>query len=214
MSYPLFAIWILPFLLYALLGRSKNYIKLVLLLGGIPITFFMPKLIIPIGFNMNPQAAFLMIIILSSLILVFLNLSQAGYVLKKLWLWLLFLIYALISFTWSGAILDGFRFLLKLTSPLLMAVIVYAAIKSRDDVQRYIIRPIIAGGIIMLSLGVFNFLTKGAFDSAIGKILWASSTKTLVAPYMSPANYSFMLDIVLIVFLEFFFKLRKSNIYL
>lgn len=195
--------------LICLAGDRRHFVGFILLTAGFPFTLLMPNSVL-FGFagGMSPEAAFLFLTVLI-LILVCLTEQQAtARTFAALAPFVVFLGYTLISITWTSNTVYGLRFLIKLVTPLLFAVLVLSALRSPHDVIRAE-KLIVLGCLLILLIAVLNTLSGGALDGAVGRAKWAGSG-VLVAPYKSPANFSFLLSINAVLCLANYLTSRKQ----
>lgn len=189
------------------LTKQKNCVKLILITSALPFTLLMPSFVVPIGGGVNPQAFLLLLIFFT---IAFLNLTNAHGLLmtaKTFPFWTLFVLYSGASIVHGPSFFEGMVFFIKMAVPFMVTAALVNIIR-KDEEKYQVEKSILLAGSILVLLGVFNFLTGGVFDSAVGRIKWGG-TNVLVAPFMSPANFSFMLIVpALISFSRFLLTKR------
>ncbi|RDH81027.1 MAG: hypothetical protein DIZ80_12965 [endosymbiont of Galathealinum brachiosum] len=202
-------IFLVP-LSYFTFTSSKKLVLYVLFIGGIPLTTFMPDLIL-LGFlgGLAPQAAFLFFIVGA---LAFIIMFSDGMMLRALFkfkFYALFIIYVLFSLTWSDSFIYGLRFTVKIISPFLLYMAVVGSIKSKKDFQN-VEKVLLACVIVVILLAIINFASGGAIGGDKVKYKWIP-LGVFTAPYMSPANFSFFISIGAIFSIGNYFYYRQTK---
>lgn len=169
------------------LRNKKTFLNVVLMLGAVPFSLFMPSLIIG---GVNPQAALLLVFFLLLMAASLMQPQKLIITIQKSYLLFIFLLLSLASMLWTQSIGEGLGMTIKYATPFLLVVFVLSVVRSQKDLIR-IDKSIIICGIILIVLGVINKLLGDPLD--VGKKY--SGTLILVAPHMSPAPYSFLLAI-------------------
>ncbi len=173
------------------------------MLASVPFLVVMPNLIIG---SINPQAALLLVLFLLLLVHAIVNVQMVILTVKKYyWSWL-FVALSFISLLWTQSIGESIGMTIKYLTPLLLLVMVLSVVRSHHDMMKCE-RAIIGGGLILIVLGVVNKLIGDYFDPHHD---WSKSW-VLVAPYMSPANYSFMLAMCALLALKNFLFTAQKN---
>jgi len=195
-SYLMLMMFLLP-LLYFTFTSSKKLILFVVFIGGIPLTTFMPDLVL-LGFlgGLAPQAAFLFFIVGSlSFVLLFSN----GVVLREILrfkMYALFIVYVVMSLMWSENFVYGLRLSIKLLSPFLLYMGVVGFIKNNNDFKKVEL-ALYACVLVVLVLIAVNYMSGGAIGGDKVRYKWIP-LGVLTAPYMSPANFSFFISSIAI----------------
>ena len=106
-------------------------------------------------------------------------------------MFLLFLLLAAISLTWTPSFLDGVRMLVKLAAPMMFCWVLLA-MRPDATFARRIETALYAGCLISVMLAVVNQVSGGglaplAMKGGLGGL------PALAAPYTSPANFSFLI---------------------
>ncbi len=187
------------------LKNRKTFLNNVLMIGGFPLSLFMPSLVIG---GINCQGAFLLILfllVLASAIMNFPHLIKAS---ATFYLSILLIILSFISLIWAPSLGEAISMTVKYMMPILFIILILSVVKSHTDILRCE-KSIITCGIILIVLGILNKLSGGFFDSVEGKIKWAN-TMVLLAPYKSPANYSFMLGMCALLSIANYFNSKKK----
>ena len=177
-----------PLLLVAL-ADSRRAVLLVLLVGGLPISMLSGPSI-PLGpFGvLQPQAFYLLAILASLAIAVFQSTDPLAGTARSMTFYFAFLAYAAVSCAWSADLGEGIRFLFKLLAPALMLVAARHCLASDADRR-------LAEACILACCGMVT--TLALLDRAGGGWMSPDSASfaaqgILTAPYMSPANFSFL----------------------
>lgn len=185
-------IFLVP-MMYFTFTSSKNLVLFVLAIGGIPLTTFMPDLVL-LGFlgGLSPQAAFLFFIVAAlGFVLMFSN----GVLFQEMLrfnVYSLFIIYTAFSVFWGDDFIYGLRLFVKLLSPFLLYLAVISFIKNNEDLKK-IENALYFCVLVVLVLIAINYLTGGAIGGDKVKYKWIP-LGVLTAPYMSPANFSFFVS--------------------
>lgn len=202
-------IFLIP-LMYFTFTSSKKLVFFIIGFGGIPLTTFMPDLVL-FGFlgGLSPQAAFLFFIVGAlAYVLMFSN----GILFKEMfrfYIYLLFIIYAGCSFFWGDDFIYGLRLFVKLLSPFLLYLAIVSFVKSSDDLRK-IEKALYFCVLVVLTLVAINYLTGGAIGGDKVKYKWIPRG-VLTAPYMSPANFSFFVSSIALYSLgRFLFTKEKK----
>jgi len=177
--------------------------------AGIPVTLFIS------GFSgteaalggLGAQAVYLLIIFSAMLLGVVTTHRRSLKVAIKFPLFIAFIIFCSASIAWSENIAHGMRFLIKLVSPLLMMMLCYATATRTEFAERLERSVLICCGAVM-ALSFLNYAA-GGIDVASARVDW-SSRSILTAPYMSPANYSFLMASGAILSLNKFMSFRRA----
>ena len=106
-------------------------------------------------------------------------------------MFLLFLLLAAISLTWTPSFLDGVRMLVKLAAPMMFCWVLLA-MRPDATFARRIETALYAGCLISVMLAVVNQVSGGALAPLAMKG-GLGGLPALAAPYTSPANFSFFI---------------------
>ena len=195
-------------LVYFTFTSPKKLVLYVLLIGGVPLTTFMPNLVL-LGFlgGLAPQAAFLFFIVGSLAFVILLSDGEMLRAALRFNIFVLFIVYVIFSITWSDSFIYGLRLSIKLMSPLLLYMAVVGSIKTKQDFLD-VEKVIFACVSIVVFLALFNFLTGGAIGGDKVKYKWIP-LGVFTAPYMSPANFSFFISLVSVFAIGHYFFFRK-----
>ena len=202
-------IFLIP-LVYLTFTSSKKLVLFVVAIGGIPLTTFMPDLVL-LGFlgGLSPQAAFLFFIVGA---LAFVLMFSNGILFQEMLrfnIYLMFIIYAAFSIFWGDNFIYGLRLFVKLLSPFLLYLAIVSFIKDSEDLKK-IENALYFCVIVVLALIAINYLTGGAIGGDKVKYKWIP-LGVLTAPYMSPANFSFFVSsIALYSVARFLFTKEKK----
>ena len=209
LGYITFLLFLVP-LVYFTLTSTKKLVLFVLLIGGIPLTTFMPNLVL---FNfmggLAPQAAFLFFIVGA---LSFVILATKGILLRELIrfnIYTAFLFYVFLSLIWSDSYIYGLRFSVKLISPFLLYIAVVGVIKGKADYDK-VEKVLFICVLVVLFLTLVNYVSNGAIGGDKVKSKWMASG-VLTAPYMSPANFSFFMSTVAIFSIGSYLHFKKTK---
>ena len=189
-------LFLLP-LLYFTFTSSKKLIIFIVFIGGIPLTTFMPDLVL-LGFlgGLAPQAAFLFFIVGA---LFFVLIFSNGVLLREILrfkMYALFLIYVVMSLTWSEDFVYGIRLTIKLLSPFLLYMGVVAFVRNSDDFKKIELAFYTCVMVVLILVAV-NYISGGAIGGDKVRYKWIP-LGVLTAPYMSPANFSFFMSSIAI----------------
>jgi O-antigen ligase len=180
----------------------------ILLVGGFPVTIFMPQ---DNFFGLHAGGAYLTII-LSALFLSFLfaipNFFAQSF---RYGFFLAFITYCLLSLSWTPDIGWGLRMLVKLASPFMFFIAMQAFFKEDLDLKTAE-RMITVCCLIVSALAVVN--TVGGGVLAKGEDMFNVRNNYLTAPFMSPANYSFLIGSGAILALCNLLQTRKVSHFL
>jgi O-antigen ligase len=174
--------------LMALSIVNRRWLILAILLGGgFPFGLFMPH---ERFFGLYANGAYLFVILSAIIISFFFVIPDLFSQTLKYSGVFFFLLYCLFSLLWTSDIEWGVRTLVKLVSPFIFFVAAQAFLKREQDL-RIASRMIFACCLIVSLLAVVNTLGNGVL--APGEDLYNVRHNYLAAPYMSPANYSFLI---------------------
>lgn len=188
-------------------GRKLAYFML--LVGGIPITIFMPglKVLESLG-SINPQAALLFSMVMGTLLALMLRLDTVvKELINNIWL-TAFLLFAVGSLAWAGDFVYGVRMVVKLSAPFLFLILFMAYMREPEEFRRAEKALFIVCGIV-LGLALLNEFTGGSIWRDSGLKMVRSDKVGIYAPFMSPANFSFLIGTGAILALANFFVERK-----
>ena len=183
------------------LKSKKTFLNIILMLGSIPFVLFMPTLTIG---RVNGQAALLLVLFLLLVVASITFFNKLLLVSKKFYLFFLFVCFSLISIMWTSSISECLGMTVKYITPILLVVLILSVVRSYKDIISCE-KSIIICGAILIALGFINKLIGEPFDT-VSK--W-KGTLVLLAPYMSPANYSFMLSMSALLALSNFLQYKK-----
>lgn len=124
--------------------------------------------------------------------------------------YVIFLLYCLASLLWTTDIEWGLRMLIKLAAPFVFFISMQSFLKNEHDLA-IAERSIIISCLIVSTLAVINTLTNGMI--APDDNMYNIRHNYLTAPFMSPANYSFLIGSGAILSLTNIFKARKLVYY-
>lgn len=197
-------------LVIILLGvtSGRNLAYFVLLIGGIPITLFMPglKVLESLG-TINPQAALLFSMVMGTILALMLRLDTVvNELIANKW-FSAFLLFALSSLAWTVDFVYGVRMLVKLLAPFLFLILFLAYMREPRDFHRAE-NVVFAACAIVLGLALFNNFTGGLLGQGSEDLRWVRKN-VLTAPFMSPANFSFLMGTGAILALVNFFSEKK-----
>lgn len=183
-------ILLLPLIYYSLLS-AKKLVLYVLFIGGIPITTFMPNLKI-LGFmgGLAPQAALLFFIVISLIVILITANIEIIKEIRRFNIYFVFIVYAATSLVWSNAEIYGLRLAIKLLSPILLYLVVASTIKKKGDVKQVEFSLYASATVVLILTGI-NHSTGGYIGGDVVKHKWIP-LGVITAPYMSPANFSFL----------------------
>ncbi len=206
-SYLMLMLFLLP-LVYFTFTSSKKLVLFIVLIGGIPLTTFMPDLVL-LGFlgGLAPQAAFLFFIVGS---LSFVLILSNGIVLREILrfkIYTLFMVYVVVSLIWSDSFVYGLRLSIKLLAPFLVYMGVVGFIKNSGDFKKIETAFYVCVLIVMLLVAV-NYISGGAIGGDKVRYKWMP-LGVLTAPYMSPANFSFFVSSIAIYSIGRYLYSRK-----
>lgn len=201
MQYIIFSLLTLA-LLVVYLKDKFTFLNIILMLGSMPFVLLMPTLIIG---RVNGQAALLLILFLLLIVSSISSFHKFLLVVKKFYFSFLFVLLSLISIVWTNSISECLGMTVKYITPILLVVLILSVIRSNKDIIKCE-KSIIICGVILITLGIINKLIGEPFDSASK---WKGSL-VLLAPYMSPANYSFMLSMSALLSFSNFLQRRKK----
>lgn len=202
-------IFLIP-LVYLTLTSSKKLVLFVVAIGGIPLTTFMPDLML-LGFlgGLSPQAAFLFFFVGALIFVLMFSSSILIQEMLRFNIYLVFIVYAAFSILWSDDFIYGLRLFMKLLSPFLLYLATVSFIKDSDDLKN-VENALFFCVLVVLLLIAINYLTGGAIGGDKVKYKWIP-LGVLTAPYMSPANFSFFISsIALYSVARFLFAKEKK----
>ena len=161
-------------------------------------------------FGGNAQFYYVVLFYVYFFVLSLFNFSVLLSVLKRFYIYTIFMIYSLFTLAWTSDLGDGLVMLFKLSWPIIVMVIAYTWVRDFRSFERYS-RAVIAGSVLLVSLALFNMLSDG-YLYLQKKQYFFDSIPLLAAPAMSPANFSFNLSVsVLLSYL--LFSITKKKVY-
>lgn len=194
------------------LHHRTTFLRLVFLTCAFPISVLSSSSgLLAFSGGMTGEAAYLLLIFLISLMLCLVDPGALLRSFRTLLPLYIFLLYSFLSIAWSDDKIFGLRLSIKLLAPLVFFAVCVSALRTLHDLHQ-VEKAIIWGSLILLSLALVNTLTGGALDSPVGRLKWANSG-VLVAPYKSPANFSFLLCTTAFLCLSKHLK-TKNRLYL
>lgn len=178
------------------LVRPRQMILAVLFVSGIPISIFV-RASVPLGplGLVAPQAAYLLAVSASLLIALLLSPGHPARVMQTFSVFVAFLIYSTITLIWSPDFVEGVRLLVKLLTLLLTTAVVIQHLRNAASL-RLAENSIMAGAGLVLLLALLNQASGGAIGE--GRTQWVARG-ILAAPFMSPANFSFLMCVAALV---------------
>lgn len=187
LSYFLLVFLFFPLIFLSALNR-KGLVYYVLLTSGFPITMLMPSVSI---YGINPQAAYLFLILFAISLACFRDVAFCMRSLQINIVFFIFLFYAFISVAWTSDYYIAIRMLTKLAAPFFLIVSVKMFLRRPNDLvlAEYVIFCCVIG---VLIIAVTNNLSGGMLGDPRGTSKWIYRNY-LTAPYMSPANFSFLM---------------------
>jgi len=187
------------------MGRAV--ILFALITGAFPMMLIVPgqRFFEFVG-GINAQALYLFIITVLLLSVLTLDIEKTISKAMSYFWFFLFILFCIISFTWTQDTVFGLRMLVKLLAPFLFLIGILVYFGSEDTAKSE--RFIIFLAVVVLLLGVFNLLSQGALGPLKGTKGWGGGD-VLSAPYMSPANFSFFMGTVALISLANFICVRK-----
>jgi hypothetical protein len=199
-GYVLILLFLTPFLVLAVTS-GKHLTLMLLLTGGIPVTLLMPQTRF---FSLHPQAAFLSGMLLAILIASFLRISAVLKEGLRFPAFLVFFTYALLSLVWADNLLFGLRMIAKLFAPFLFLLAALVFLRREWDLlcAEWMV---FACCLLVLAIALANTL----FNGFLGDDPYWVQRRILTAPWMSPANFSFLIGSGALLALGNFFQSRK-----
>jgi hypothetical protein len=170
--------------------NQRAFILLVVAAAGIPISLMTGEAMYFAALGgMAGQAAWLLAIVVGCLAALVAYLGRLHLVVWRTPMFLLFLVLAAISLSWTHEVLDGLRMLAKLAAPIMFCWVLLA---MRPDARfaRRIETALYAGCLVSVALAVTNAVTGGALAPVAMKG-GLGGLPALAAPFTSPANFSF-----------------------
>lgn len=194
MAIPVFAFAVLD-------GRKMVYF--VLLVAGIPVSILAPDSLSlgPLG-ELAPQAAYLLVIAIGLIVAIIPAGKTVAQIVRHFLPLVLFLMYAGGSIVWSLDAVEGVRLLVKLVTPVLMVIAVAYHLQSSRDINRAENCALVCACVVA-ALALMNYVSNGALDK--GSSYWISRG-ILAAPYMGPANFSFLMSVSALICLARFLQ--------
>ena len=189
------------------LSSGRRLLFALLLTGGIPYTLFMPKATF---FGVNPQAAYLFIMIVVTLIALLFHFQEVLELSIRFGAISLFLFYAMMSLLWASDTVMGLRMLMKLAAPFIFFVAIQLILLTEDDLKRAT-RAVFCCCFAVLALAVVNTLTRGVLYLQESRAFQVATTHSFTAPYMSPATFSFLMGSGAILALGYWVATRKLH---
>ena len=186
---------------------------LMILIGGLPITLLMPgvRFFDSLG-GMAPQAMILFIMVAAVYVALMFKwkfLISQGLKYKAL---ILFFLYCAISLTWSENLVYGLRMFIKLVAPFLFFVAFQAFFRDYRDINLGE-KMVFLCCLIVLAIAILNHITNGVFSPDPVNIKWIRLNQ-LTTPYMSPANFSFLIGCGAILALANFLVCKKFRYFI
>lgn len=159
-----------------------------LLVGGFPVSMLIPH---ETFFALYPGGAYLFVLLGALVTALLFRIPALLAHAVRYGGFLVFLLYSLFSLLWTDDIGFGLRMLAKLASPfvVLIAMQIYLA-EERD--LKIAGRMVLACCLAVSALAVINTLGHGILGWGGGDEAWFLKKNFLVAPTMSPGNYSFL----------------------
>lgn len=196
-------------LLVMAVSSGRYLVAMVLITGGFPITILVPgTYFLQFAGGIAPQAVYLFAIILALFIALIFNSAQILILIRRWYLFFGFLVFAAVSLVWADNFVYGLRFLAKLMAPFLLAAAVTTFFSNERDLT-LAERAILICCIAVLALAIVNHLSGGALGDLKNQRKWVASN-TLTAPYMSPANFSFLLGTGAVLCMGKLFERRRA----
>lgn len=191
-----FVIVLLILLIPAVLSviSARKLVLFMLLTGGIPLALMTRdiRFLGVLGGGVNVQALYLFAMILAVWIAFLVRFDELIHEVVTYKAFFGFLIFCVISLAWTTDVVYGFRMLAKLLSPFLFYAAVKAFLRSKNDLK-LAEKMIFASCLIVLFLALFNNLSGGWLGPDRQNMEWVRRN-ILTVPYMSPANFSFLLS--------------------
>lgn len=185
---------------------NRRWLILAILFGGgFPVGLLMPH---EQFFGLYANGAYLFVILCSIVISLFFAIPDLFSQTLRYNCVFIFLLYSLFSLLWTTDIEWGVRTLVKLASPFIFFVAAQAFLKREQDLK-IATRMIFACCLIVSLLAVINTLGNGVL--APGEGIYNVRHNYLAAPYMSPANYSFLIGSGAILALTNLLTTRKFS---
>jgi hypothetical protein len=171
--------------------KRPAFVALVIVMAGIPTSLLTgdTKYFVALG-GMSGQAAWAFAIVIGCLAALIAYLARLHQVLARTPAFLLFLLFALISLSWAGSLLDGLRMLAKYAGPMLFFWVLLAMEPGARLVRRLEL-ALYAGCAIACALAIVNTLG-GGFIAPLPAKSGVLGMNALAAPYTSAANFSFL----------------------
>ncbi len=183
---------ILP-MAFALLS-GKKLLGFALLVGGFPITAIMPGVTFFNSFGgIAPQAALLFSLLISAMLFLLLNIELTARYLLRFYFCTSFILFIIASLVWGNDLIQGIRFIVKLIAPILFMFTAMIVCKTDKDVAMTE-RMVVICGLSVMSFALANTLMGGLIDTG-SRVDWVGKNM-LTAPYMTPANFSFLMGAV------------------
>lgn len=182
-----------------------------LLTGGIPLTLLMPgtKFFDVFG-GINPQATYLFILILAVWVAFLFKIQVLLKNSFKYAGFTTFLLFAAISLLWTTDLLLGLRMLAKLLAPFAFYAAMLAFLQTEKDLK-LAERVIYICCLVVLTLALVNTLSGGILSDSTEETLLLSHN-ILKAPYMSPANFAFLMSCAALLALGNYIETRKKGL--
>lgn len=208
-----FVIVLLMLLIPAVLSviSARKLVLFILATGGIPLALMARdiRFLGVLGGGINAQALYLFVMILSVWVAFLPRFDELIRELLSYKAFLGFLIFCVVSLVWTTDIVYGFRMLAKLLSPFLFYAAVKAFLRSKSDLKSAE-KMIFASCLIVLFLALLNNLSGGWLAPDRENMEWVRRN-VLTVPYMSPANFSFLLSCGALLALGNFMASRKPG---
>jgi O-antigen ligase len=196
---------VLIFLFFALIS-PKLFLMFIFFTGGIPFAFLTQRqkpFFAELG-GINVDGIRLIGFVFIMLIYLSMKAKDAFNVASRFRLYIIFLIFAGISITYTmGRPVDGFRLFFKLLYPFLIFIILQIEVKQMSDV-RWIKESVIYGGIFVTLIGMINILRGNAFIKGLEGV--TQYTAGLAHPNM--ISFYFLL-LFLFSFINYVYYKRK-----
>lgn len=199
-------IFVIPLLLSLL--STRWMLLLFLAVAAIPVSLFLPSGSFFAAYGgVSSQAITLFVIVFAVGLAVVLNLTQCLGIFIRFTGLTIFFLFGAMSLFWSEDPIYGIRFFLKLLAPGLFMIAVIAFLRQESDLRKAEMAIFISSGFVLV-LALINFGLGGAIGGAAARVDWAGHG-VLSAPYMSPANFSFLMGTAALLALGTFMTRRR-----
>jgi len=198
---------ILITVLTALLVNRRWLMFGVLLVGGFPIGIFAAQERFSV---LYANGAYLLVILLAVMIALLYAIPTFLSQSLRFYGYSIFLLYCITSFLWTSDFEWGLRMLVKFAAPFVFLISMQAFLKNNKDLE-LAESSIIVSCLIASTLAVINTLGNGVI--AADDNMYNIQHNYLAAPFMSPANFSFLIGSGAILALTNLFKTKKITFF-